>query len=85
MSTQQADALRLADELEEPVEGYQLPTELESKAAAELRRLHAVCTELLEAINIAKKKLMQFRNFGQMLPEVSTIDAAIAKATGGVV
>ena len=35
------EALRLADELEIPIEGYPEATELERNAAAELRRLHA--------------------------------------------
>jgi hypothetical protein len=40
------EALRLADELEIPIEGYPEATELEHNAAAELRRLHAYCQEL---------------------------------------
>ncbi len=40
------EALRLADELEIPIEGYPEATELERNAAAELRRLHAYCQEL---------------------------------------
>ncbi len=39
--TTQPEALRLADELTEAISGYPDPTDLESKAAAELRRLHA--------------------------------------------
>ena len=46
MTNQQPDALRLADELEMPIEGYPEATELERNAAAELRRLHAYCQEL---------------------------------------
>lgn len=37
----QPDALRLADELLEPIHGFPKPSMLESDAAAELRRLHA--------------------------------------------
>ena len=40
------ETLRLADELEIPIEGYPEATELERNAAAELRRLHAYCQEL---------------------------------------
>lgn len=40
------EALRLAYELEIPIEGYPEATELERNAAAELRRLHAYCQEL---------------------------------------
>ena len=49
----QAEALRLAAELVEPIDGFQEPTMLEAAAAAELRRLHARIAELesqLEAI-----------------------------------
>lgn len=37
---EQPTALRLADELEEPIPKYPAPTALESAAAAELRRMH---------------------------------------------
>ena len=50
---QQAEALRLADELVEPIDGFQEPTILEASAAAELRRQHARIAELeaeLEAV-----------------------------------
>ena len=38
---QQPKALRMADELEEPMTDFPQPTKLEAEAAAELRRLHA--------------------------------------------
>ena len=50
---QQAEALRLADELVEPIDGFQEPTILEASAAAELRRQHARIAEMeaeLEAV-----------------------------------
>ena len=50
---QQAEALRLADDLVEPIDGFQEPTMLEVAAAAELRRQHARIAELeadLEAV-----------------------------------
>lgn len=46
MTTQQTEALRLADELCEAIAEYPEPTALEAQAAAELRRLHAYCQEL---------------------------------------
>ena len=46
MTTQQPDALRLADELCEAIAEYPEPTALEAQAAAELRRQHARITEL---------------------------------------
>lgn len=45
-STEQPEALRLADELVEPIHGFPKPTMLEADAAAELRRLHARVQEL---------------------------------------
>ena len=42
----QAEALRLAAELVEPIDGFQEPTMLEAAAAAELRRQHARIVEL---------------------------------------
>ena len=48
MSTQQPEALRLADVFEK--EGYAVFTNDMQKAAAELRRLHALNAELLEAL-----------------------------------
>ena len=50
--TTQPTALELADALEEPVPGFPLPTRLETAAAAELRRLHALNAELAEALKI---------------------------------
>ena len=41
MTDKQPEALRLADELEEPLHDFPEPTTLESEAAAELRRLHS--------------------------------------------
>ncbi|MBP3980823.1 hypothetical protein J8G26_08795 [Acidovorax sp. JG5] len=46
MTTEQPEALRLADELCEAIAEYPEPTALEAKAAAELRRQHARITEL---------------------------------------
>lgn len=41
MSTEQPDALLLAEELEEPLPDYPAPSDVEARAAEELRRLHA--------------------------------------------
>ena len=46
MTTEQPEALRLADELCEAIAEYPEPTALEAQAAAELRRQHARITEL---------------------------------------
>ena len=46
MTTQQPEALRLADELCEAIAEYPEPTALEAQAAAELRAQHAHITEL---------------------------------------
>ena len=49
MTTQQPEALRLADELCEAIAEYPEPTALEAQAAAELHRQHARITELEDA------------------------------------
>ena len=72
----QPKALRLADDLDQCHAGhvYEGPT-IFSEAAAELRRLHEVNQELLEAL----KDVMYWDN-GK--PEWDVARAAIAKATG---
>jgi hypothetical protein len=75
MSTQQPEALRLADELTTP------HMEVNREAAAELRRLHSVNSDLLEAL----QSIMQMT--GGYVPDTSKGEwakarAAIAKATG---
>ena len=50
MTTQQPEALRLADELCEPLPGFPEPTSLEKAAGNELRRLHEVNKELVAAL-----------------------------------
>ena len=57
MTNRQAEALRLADDLEIPIEGYPEATELERNAAAELRRLHAINAELVEALRYVKNSM----------------------------
>jgi hypothetical protein len=70
MTTQQPEALRLADKLEQ---GYLAHTTVLYPAAAELRRLHESNQELLEALRVAKA--------GEKLCEkVLKARAAIAKA-----
>jgi hypothetical protein len=69
MSTEQPEALRLADELTTP------HMEVNREAAAELRRLHSVNSELLEALqNLLTFPLGKFQH--------KAARAAIAKATG---
>jgi hypothetical protein len=72
MSTQQPEALRLADELEQGT--YLLSVERDV-TAAELRRLHSVNAELLEAL----REISTAENRRRMA-EIAR--AAIAKATG---
>jgi hypothetical protein len=79
MSTQQPEALRLADELDGTVKtGYW-------EAAAELRRLHSVNADLLEALKLCEGNIKSLlasahpKVYGEWLTFVS---AAIAKATG---
>jgi len=70
----QPEALRLADELESVVHQY----DIDRRAAAELRRLHEVNQELVEAL----EKLARLGNAGQYgNSEGNTIaQAALAKA-----
>jgi hypothetical protein len=71
-------ALKLADELDTD----RLSTVVTDAAAAELRRLHEVNTELLEALTMADVVLYSFG----CNPEGSyraRLRAVIAKATGG--
>jgi len=78
--TEQPTALRLADTIEEdPITtwGYR---EAAHAAAAELRRLHAVNQELLEALKRIDK---EFKKYGrQHWPEAEKARSAIAKAEG---
>ena len=91
----QPEAMRLADELCEPMPDYATPTRLEAAAAAELRRLHELNQAMLEALIDIKYGLEGARIWGGMewtynplhpfkyLPLVEKASAAIAKATGG--
>ena len=80
------EALRLADELEIPIEGYPEATELERNAAAELRRQHARIVELeaqLEAIGaggVSGPLIGQ----PQAMPDLTALTERGAKAWTGV-
>ena len=74
MTTEQPNALRLAKWLDAmPSSGYALP----NQAAAELRRLHEVNQELLEALKLADA-LLWGANMNAVVVE-RKIKAAIAK------
>jgi hypothetical protein len=84
--TEQPEALFLADELEAPL-GTVISGEVDKRAAAELRRLHAVNAELLEALKAIELALkLPTVTPAQVLHESSVIRqgirAAIAKAEG---
>lgn len=76
---EQPEALRLADELYEAAEEYYLfDKDMGYGAAAELRRLHEVNAELVEALHLCSGWVIAY---GQ--PETrATVLGAIAKATG---
>lgn len=80
----QSEALRLADELEAAWEGVEMD-EVDRQAAAELRRLHAVNTELLDLMQRAIRRLeIEHAHGGSIMREwITEARAAIAKATGG--
>jgi hypothetical protein len=76
MSNKQPKALRLADQLKERY-GAMVPT---SQAAAELRRLHALNAQMLEALRGVDDDMRS--EFGTGF-DYSLVTAAIAAATGG--
>ena len=82
MTNKQPEALRLADELRgTPFESTRY------EAAAELRRLHEVNAELVEALSVALRDLTIASDSGdfglEFEPTVFQIQKAIAKATRG--
>lgn len=76
--TTQPEALRLADALEKQWLADRASSEMRNKAAAELRRLHAVNQELLEALK-AVTTAQDLSTYGMALHNAR---AAIAKAEG---
>jgi len=79
--SEQSTALRLADAID-PLTRDWLDNLTCGAAAAELRRLHALNGELLEALKRIDK---EFRKYGrQHWPEAEKARAAIARAEGKV-
>ena len=79
MSTQ-PEALRLADELNEAAGDYDAwHKRLGYDAAAELRRLHEVNTELLEALKKAKWMLERDYIDDRKMAVIVEVDAVITK------
>ena len=78
MSTQQPEALRLADILDLGSRQFNM------EAAAELRRLHALNAELLEALQNIVKSLADHDDEGMIehAEQMIAARAAIAKAEG---
>jgi hypothetical protein len=79
MNGQKPEALRLADEISKCYEDddYWL------NVATELRRLHSVNAELVEALQFALDVLAVQDEIDQVLgAAIATAEAAIAKATG---
>lgn len=85
MTNKQPEALRLADGLEQGFQTGSISAQLD-QAAAELRRLHEVNAELVEALKAfddAAKDSKSIIGFsGKALPLLKKARAAIAKATG---
>ncbi len=80
MNGQKPEALRLAEHMEISVSHASAVRE---KAAAELRRLHEVNAELVEALQFALDVLVVQDEIDQVLgAAIVTAEAAIAKATG---
>jgi hypothetical protein len=84
MTDKQSKALRLVDLIERGNYNHEDVT----KAAAELRRLHQVNAELVEALKLAEKRLIAKCDKdlvafnGKDVNALTAISAAIAKATG---
>jgi hypothetical protein len=85
MSTEQPEALRLADALDALL-GYRGINADVGKAAVELRRLHLVNTELLEALRICEGNiisLLESSGYAEVHGEwFDVVQAAIAKVKG---
>jgi hypothetical protein len=75
--TEQSTALRLADDLEDAA----LPTFIVKPAAAELRRLHALNAELLEALKSTRAFVNSVAPHGGLFERTR---ATIARAEGKV-
>ena len=76
MVSKQPEALRLADWFD----SFYLTTSQQAKAAAELRRLHALNAEMLAAL----RGLLDVTDFHELYGnKTEAARAAIAKATGG--
>ena len=81
MTDKQPEALRLADNLDELDEQF-LTTGLCGEAAAELRRLHEVNAELVEACKAMAEDGWLLHGTEGMDEAQQKVYAAIAKATG---
>jgi hypothetical protein len=83
MTDKQPEALRLADELEEPIDGFPEATELESKAAAELRRLHAEIETLTLYKSLADEYgLYIFKDLKDLTTEIESLRAKLKTYEG---
>ena len=79
---EQPEALRLADELD-GIPLADMTEALADDAAAELRRLHAVNAELLEALQACEARLTHLaQNSVNVVAELKQARVAIAKAGG---
>jgi len=76
----QPEALRIATWLEETVPGVEV-SPMETKAAAELRRLHEANQAMLEALkDIAYRSMSMYGSYSHMIENLQeTARAAIAK------
>ena len=90
MSTQQPEALRLADELEAAPAfansrgtiNLELSSSMAEEAAAELRRLHALNAELLEALRAVDVLFGHLAKDSTQKIWIDNARRAIAKAEG---
>jgi type VI protein secretion system component VasF len=79
----QPEALRLADAIEKGIQTFFPDFEPIYNAPAELRRLHEINQELLEALKDLEVMAERYRQSGMPIPDAQkTARAAILKATG---
>lgn len=90
MSTQQPEALRLADELEAAPAfansrgtiNLEMSSSMAEEAATELRRLHAINAELVEALNACDEAMSYMSEYDIPLTLPPQVKDALAKAEG---
>lgn len=85
MTDKQSNAMRLDELMDATIFFREAEDELAKEAAAELRRLHEVNAELVEALKYCKQKIEYMTTHGEWYSPgraIEKAEAALAKATG---